>query len=111
MPRFRYVIVSQAKSGQETEYKRWYAERHLADVRRHPHVVSATLHEVVFQKDYGLDPPAYCLMTTYELESDDPPATIEDIRSRSGSAEMPESDALDKAGMLQVVGRLIAAID
>ena len=110
MARFRYVIVSQARPGREAEYQRWYAEQHLADVARHPHVVSATLHEVVFQKDYDLAAPDYRLLTTYELESDDPQATIEDIRAQAGSAGMPMTDALDKTGMLQVIGRQIAAI-
>lgn len=109
MARYRYVIASQAHPGREDEYKRWYTEQHLVDVRNHPQVISATLHEIVFQKDYDLGAPSYCLLTTYELETDDPEATLENIRARSGGPGMPMTDALDKKGMLQLVGREIAA--
>lgn len=111
MARYRYAIVSRAKPGREEDYKRWYREQHLVDVARHPDVVSATLHEVVLQKDYDLGAPRYCLLTTYELESDDPEATMESIRAQAGSDAMPMTDALDRTGMLQLIAREIGRID
>jgi hypothetical protein len=110
MARYRYVIVSRAKPGQEEEFARWYAEQHLADVGRHPHVVSGSVHLVDYQKDYDLDAPKYTLLTIYDLETDDPQATIEDIRSQAGSPGMPMTESLEKSGMLQVIARQIASV-
>jgi hypothetical protein len=110
MARYQYVILSRAKVGQEEEYVRWYREQHLADVVRLPGVVNGRLFLQDWQKDYDLGPPQYCLMTIYELETDDPVATVDAIRGLLGSEHMPSTDTLDKSGMIQVIGHQIAAI-
>lgn len=109
MPRFQYVILSRAHPGREEEFETWYRERHLKDVCKVPGVVSGRLFKMDFQKTYELDVPQWQLMTIYELESDDPASLVEAIRSRSGTDAMPGTDALNKAGMIQAVGHLIAA--
>lgn len=109
MARYHYVILSQAKSGQETEYVRWYKEQHLPDVARHPAVVSARLFQPDVQKVYDVEVPSYTLMTIYELETDDPAAAMESIKALAGSSEMPMTDALDKTGMIQVIATQIGA--
>ena len=107
MARYQYVILSQAKPGQEAEYVRWYKEQHLVDVARQPGVVSARLFQPDLQKVYDIEIPRYTLMTMYELETDDPEATMEAIRALSGSAEMPMTDTIDKTGMIQVIATQI----
>lgn len=111
MARFKYMILSSAKPGEREEYIRWYRDQHLADVRRHPGVVSAELYEVGFRKTYDLDIPEYCLMAMYELDCDDPAAKIAEIKAMSGSPEMPSTDTIEKSGMLQAAGTLIRRID
>lgn len=107
MGRYKYMILNSAKPGQGEEFKRWYRDQHLADVRRVEGVVSAELFEVVLKKTYDLEIPDYCLMTMYELETDDPAAKIAEIKAMSGSEAMPATDAIEKSGMLQAVGTLI----
>jgi hypothetical protein len=109
MSRFHYVILSRAHPGHEEEFESWYRENHLKDVCQVPGVVSGRLLRMDFQKTYELEVPPWQLMTIYELEGEDPAALVEAIRSRSGSAAMPSTDALNKAGMIQAVGHLIAA--
>lgn len=109
MARYQYVILSQAKPGQEAEFIRWYKEQHLVDVARQPGVVSAKLFQPAVQKAYDVEIPDYVLMTMYELETDDPAATMEAIKALAGSAEMPMTDALDKTGMIQVIATQIAS--
>lgn len=111
MGRYRYMILNSAKPGQEEEFKRWYRDQHLADVRRHEGVMSAELFEVVLKKTYDLEIPDYSLMTIYELETDDPAAKIAEIKAMSGSEAMPETSAIEKSGMIQAVGALIRRID
>lgn len=110
MARYQYIILSQAKAGQEDEFRRWYRERHLVDVARHEAVISARLFEPDFQKVYDLDAPTWSLLTIYELETDNPQATLDEIRALAGSDDMPMTDAIDKAGMVQVIAHQIAAI-
>jgi hypothetical protein len=110
MTRFQYVILSRCKPGLEQEYERWYSERHLADVCKINGVLSGKLHRIDFQKTYDLDAPQWTLMTIYELEGDDPQTIINSILAVSGSNAMPLSDALDKTGMVQAVGHLVASV-
>ena len=111
MARYTYVVLSQAQPGQDDEFRRWYVDQHLADVVKHPDVLSARLLVPDFQKTYDLNPPAYCLLTIYEIESDDPEGTVESIKALAGTEAMPMTDALNRSGMIQVVAHQIAAID
>ncbi|HEX7819519.1 MAG TPA: hypothetical protein VF463_02750 [Sphingobium sp.] len=109
MARYTYTILSRSKPGREEEYEAWYRSRHIEDVAKMPGVVGARLFKLDFQRVYDLDAPHYDLMTIYELECEDPEAAIDAIKAASGSDAMPGTDALDKSGMIQVAGHLIAA--
>lgn len=109
MARFHYAVLSQAVSGREEEFIRWYRDQHLPDVVKMPGVVSGKLIELDFQRVYDLDAPQYTLLTLYELEGDDPETVIDSIKAASGSDGMPMSSSLTKAGMIQAAGRLIAS--
>ncbi len=76
-----------------------------------PGVVSAKLFRMDFQRVYDLDAPQWTLMTLYELEGAHPERIIDALKAASGSAAMPSSDALNKSGMIQAAGHLIAALD
>lgn len=109
MARFHYVILSRAVAGREEEFIAWYRDRHLADVCRMPGVVGGKLFHMDFQRVYDLDAaPSWTLMTIYELEGEHPEPIIDAIRAASGSAQMPSCAALDKSGMIQAAGHLIA---
>ncbi len=110
MPRFTYTILSRSHPGQEDELVSWYRDRHLADVCRMPGVVGGQLFRMDFQRVYDLDAaPLWTLMTIYELEGDDPEPIINAIRAASGSTDMPACAALDKSGMIQAAGHLLAS--
>ena len=110
MARFRYTILSRAIPGREEEFVAWYRDRHLADVCRLPGVIGGQLFRMDFQRVYALDAaPQWTLMAIYELEGDEPETIINSIRAASGSATMPACEALDKDGMIQAAGHLIAA--
>lgn len=110
MARFHYTVLSRAKPGQEEEFIRWYAEQHLPDITRMPGVVSGKLFRMDFQRVYDLDAPQWTLMTLYELEGEHPEPIIDALKAASGSAVMSACDALDKSGMIQAAGHLIAEI-
>ncbi len=107
MAHYQFIVLSQAKPGQDEEFVRWYRDQHLVDVAKQPGVLSAKLFETDYQKVYTLAAPQWKLLTIYELESDDPEATVDMIRAKFGSPEMPMSDSLDKTGMIILVGHQI----
>jgi hypothetical protein len=110
MARFTYAVLSRAVAGREDEFVAWYRDRHFADVLRMPGVVGGKLVELDFQRVYELDAaPEWTLLTLYELEGDDPATIIDSIRAASGSDDMPMSDTLTKAGMVQAAGHVIAS--
>ena len=111
MARFSYTVLSRSHPGQEEEFIRWYTEQHLPEVRRMPGVVSAKLFRMDFQRVYDLDAPQWTLMTWYELEGEHPEPIIDALKAASGSAAMPGTDALDKRGMIQAAGHMIAEIN
>ena len=92
------------------EYVRWHTEQHLPDVVGMPGVVSAKLHRMDFQRVYDLDAPQWTLMTWYELEGERPEPIIDALKAASGIAVMPGTTSLDKSGMIQAAGHLIAEI-
>ena len=111
MARFQYTVLSRSQPGQEEEFVRWYTEQHLPDIARMPGVLSARLFRMDFQRVYDLEVPQWTLMTLYELEGEHPEQIINALRDASGSAAMPSSDTLDKSGMIQAAGHLIAQIE
>ncbi len=110
MARFHYTVLSRAKPGREDEFAKWYAEQHMPDVARMPGVIGGKLFRMDFQRVYDLDAPQWTVMTIYELEGEHPEPLIDALKAASGSAQMPAGDALDKSGMVQAAGHLIAEI-
>ena len=72
-------------------------------------VVSGKLVRLDFQRVYDLDAPQWTLLTLYELEGENPETIIDTIKAASGSDDMPTTDALTKAGMIQAAGHVIAS--
>ena len=81
----------------------------MADVCKVEGVVSARLSRIRLQKVYDLEAPQWGYITEYELEADDPQDVIDGILAVSGTDAMPLSTALDKEGMVQVIGEPIGA--
>ena len=104
MARYQYIVLARAVEGREAESRAWYDGQHLADVQNVPGVIAAQRFDVAFQKVYELNAPQYHTLAIYEIETDDPEAFLANISSLSGTAAMPSTDALNKAGMIQIVG-------
>jgi len=108
LARFTYVVLSRAHPGQEEEYVKWYKEHHMVDVLKFPEVVSAKLHRLDFQRVYDLDAPQWTCITIYELEGEDPETIVNKLRDASFTDAMKPTDTLNKNGMIQAVGHIIA---
>jgi hypothetical protein len=94
-----YTVFSEPVPGQEAEYNRWYTEQHLDDVLRVPGFKAARRYRLAMPDAQA---PAGCL-AIYEIETDDPAATLAQLQARAGTAEMPISPALDVSRVTALV--------
>lgn len=103
LPRFgmvgmaeRYVIavLTNPAKGREAEFNDWYDNQHIPDVLAIPGVLSARRYELAHAQRMEAPWP-YGYFAFYEVETDDLPALVDDMRQRGGTASMPMSDALD----------------
>jgi hypothetical protein len=108
MARYTYIALVQAAPGRDEEFHHWYDMQHLPDVLRMPGVVSGRRVKVEWIKANDFDAPGWQSLAIYELDCEDPHATIAAIKAASGTEAMPSSDTMTKVGMLQLFGETIS---
>jgi len=91
--RYVYTVFSNAVSGKEDEYNRWYTEQHLDDVLRVPGFVAAQRFRLALED--AAAPAQY--LAIYELDTDDPHKSLAELQACAGTRAMPISPALDVA--------------
>jgi hypothetical protein len=106
---YSYVVLARAQQGREAEFDRWYDERHLDDVTRIPGVVAARRFKVIHQQVTNLNAPQWHSLAIYEIEADDPQSVLSAISAASGTEIMPITDALNRDGLLQVIGEPVSS--
>jgi epsilon-lactone hydrolase len=101
---YKYIALSCAVPGRENDYDAWYDERHLSDVAAVPGVRSAVRFQIVSTIGDNLTVPPWRSLAIYEIETDgDPEDVLQTIRKRHGTELMPETDALERHGLLQIL--------
>lgn len=90
----RYLLVSsRALPGREDDYRKWYVQRHIREVLAIPGFLSGKFFRCV-----GPDgQPTGEFNGLYEVDSEDAPAILGALMSRSG--EMNLSDAIEPASV------------
>jgi len=87
------MVMTNAVDGRDDEYNDWYDNQHLADVLKVPGFVGAKRYELSeHQRLKGAAPYRY--LAIYALDTDDLKGSIEELGRRSGTDQMPMSDAL-----------------
>lgn len=89
MARYVFQFTSAARPGEDEAFNRWYDEVHLPDVLKQPGFLAGRRYIVV-------DPSATRTryVASYEVESDDPHATLQKLFE--GSKDMVISPLLDQ---------------
>lgn len=97
MAKFLFLVFTRPTDGQEAEFNRWYDEQHISDVLRAKGFTAAQRFRITPQMGTpeGVLPP---YLAIYEIEGDDPQDSLADLISRSNTALMPISSALDTQG-------------
>ncbi len=110
MPRYKFLVLTNPRPGEEAEYNRWYDEVHLGDVVAVPGFVAAQRFRIEDAADFS----GYRYLSIYDIDSDDPKATFEALTARAGTDAMQVSSALDPEASLSLwraIGPIVTGAD
>jgi hypothetical protein len=93
------VVVTNPTPGKDKEYNDWYTNQHLDDVLRVKGFVAAQRFKLTLEG--GKLPGPY--LALYEMETDDPQATMAELSKATQAGEMPISPALDTVNIVASV--------
>jgi len=102
MPQYSYAVWTDAVEGREDEYNAWYNDIHLPEVLDVPGFIAAKRFRVLPAPDR---PASHRYLAIYEIESDDPEATLVTLTKASETMNM--SGALE---LTTVVTHLVEPI-
>src|SRR3546814_956521 len=91
MPRYAFVVQTNAVEDRDEEFNAWYSGPHLADLRRLPGVVSARRFRIAdTQLRDQASPHRY--LAIYEIETDDPQSFTRALLAHAGRSEEHTSE-------------------
>lgn len=94
LQRHVFVVLTNAREGQDDEFNAWYDARHLPDVLDVPGIVRAERFRLSDAQIREERPYRYCAL--YEIETDDLDAVLDELRARAGTDAMPITKAIDR---------------
>ena len=94
MPRYVFLVFSDPANGQDAQYNDWYDHTHLRDVLKIPGFVAAERFKLQPSRS-GEPAPPWSYAAFYEIETDDLPGAMEELRIRIGTSAMLMSPAFD----------------
>lgn len=101
MAKYSFVVLTNPTPGKEPEYNDWYNNVHIPDVLNVKGMVGAQRFRLA-DKQMG-DKPQHSYLALYEIETDNLQETLDDLKSRSGTADMVLSDAIDLKGVMAAI--------
>jgi hypothetical protein len=90
---YTMLVQTNAKPGREAEFNDWYSNHHLHDVLKIPGFVAAQRFQ--WANSEGAKPPKYKYYAAYQMKTDDVAGTLAELFKRSGTPDLPVSDAMD----------------
>lgn len=97
MAKYLFLAFTNPRSAeQEDEFNQWYTQNHVVDVLNVPGFVSARRFRLA-PAQFPLADQAHTLryLALYEMETDDPAATLREVVARVGTADMQYINAFD----------------
>ena len=92
------IIKSNAKPGREADYEAWYTGTHIGEILQVEGFLSGQQFRVGPDHE---DAGKFSHFSTFEVESDDPMASLALLGETFQSGAMTPSDALDPDGLVQ----------
>jgi hypothetical protein len=93
MTTYTFVALTNAVAGREQEFNDWYDRQHVPDVLAVPGFVAARRYEIVGQPVRAAH--TYRYLATYEVVTDDPEASMQELIARLGTSSMPITPAIE----------------
>ncbi|MGI9324317.1 MAG: hypothetical protein ACR2PZ_03790 [Pseudomonadales bacterium] len=94
MSKFIMAVHSNAVQGKEDDYNQWYNKVHLGEVLQIPGFVAAQRFSISGDPVQG-DSPRHKYLAIYELETDDPQASLGALNDAVAGGSMTISDAIN----------------
>jgi hypothetical protein len=106
MAKYAFAVFTEPVAGQEEEFNRWYDQQHLGDVLKVDGLLAAQRFRL--EPEPGAAPGAPTrYLAIYEMETDDPAATMAALTSRANTPAMPISEAMNGAAVKTYLGKAI----
>jgi len=102
MAKFKLIAFNNPVEGREDEYNDWYSNTHLADVLRVPGFLTAQRFRLASAQKAGSD-QRWQYAAVYDCEADTAQQLLDALGARSGTPDMPLSDALAEERRLCVL--------
>jgi hypothetical protein len=90
-----YIVMTTPKAGFEKEFNNFYAKQHVPDVLRVDGFVGC--QRLRLASDFANREGASPHVALYEMDTNDAPGAIAEVRRRLGTAQMPRSEFSDPA--------------
>lgn len=87
------LVLSNPTDGKEDEYNDWYDNTHLGEVLQIPGITAAQRFEISGAPTRG--EAAHKYMAVYELDTDTPQASLDELGVRVQDGRVAMSDAID----------------
>ncbi|SEQ43875.1 hypothetical protein SAMN04488038_106181 [Solimonas aquatica] len=100
MAQYRMVVLSAPVPGREAEYNHWYQQVHLPEVLRLPGFVAAQRLRLAHNL---VEASAHPYAAIYELETEDLPGLLQQLRDAAAGGGLQMSEAIDTAGVIASV--------
>jgi hypothetical protein len=88
------IVLSNAAEGRDKEYNDWYTNVHLRDVLKVPGMVAAQRYKLGSSQLASAAKAQWQYLAVYEMETDDPAATMAEIGKRARTPAMPVPDVV-----------------
>jgi len=108
--KYTFVVLTNPTAGNEAEYNRWYDEQHIPDVLKASGFVRAQRFKLADAQMAPDGDKTHRYLALYEIETDDVAASLKDLASRAGTADMIMSDAIDVKGASDRIFEPIAEV-
>lgn len=112
MAKHVFVVMTNPTGDRDAEFNKWYDNQHIPDVLRVPGFVAAQRFKIS-DAQMGGAKSQWRYLALYELESNDPAASIKELQARVGTSAMVMSDAIDMSSigafMFTAIGERVTA--
>ena len=94
MAKYTFLALTNPVAGKEDEFNEWYDKHHVPDVINVPGFISGQRFKLADSQFGGEAEQGLQVPRGYEIETDDIAATIKELRTRGGTADITPSDAI-----------------